>query len=254
MFTAPDEAHYQRQYLDWITRAWAATGQEPPRTVLDLGCGQGRLLIPLARRHPASECAGVDLSTHAVTQARDYAAREGVTNVRFRDIRIEQALAEAAPESVELVIMTEVTLFMPEWRRALDRMSEVVRPGGLMAVAFRSQYFDALCVAQTRRWEQVDTLLQARKGKLFGGDTVFTWQTSGEIRRLIEDEFGFELLELVGIGCCSGISGDPHAEIVRPSVLGATEAADLLRLELALARDVPDAGRYLLAVARKPSA
>jgi hypothetical protein len=68
---------------------------------------------------------------------------------------------------------------------------------------------------------------------------------------LIRDH-GLDLLELCGIGVCSGIPGDPHDHIVQPSQLDSGEKDHLMRLELELGRSVPDAGRYMLTVARKP--
>ncbi len=60
-----------------------------------------------------------------------------------------------------------------------------------------------------------------------------------------------ELLELVGIGCCSGLEDDPFAGFARPSLLSENERNQLMRLETALGPMLPDAGRYLLAAARK---
>ena len=94
-----------------------------------------------------------------------------------------------------------------------------------MCVAFRPQYFDALRLAQLRLFENTALLLEQRNGYLFGDDTVFTWQSSAEIRNLIERELHMQLLHLVGIGCCSGIAGDPHELIARPSRLAQAAAA-----------------------------
>lgn len=252
MFAAPDELHYQRQYLHWISSAWSERSAGAPAKILDLGCGQGRLLIPLAKMFPAAQCLGVDLSKTAIQQAQQYAAQEGVPQIVFRESSIESALAGLKDESVDLLIMTEVTFFMPGWRAALDEVRRVLRAGGMVAVAFRSLYFDGLCLVRGRRWEQFDRLLNGRNGAIFGGETIFTWQTAEEIRQIIKQELRLELRVLAGIGCCSGLPGDPHDQIARPSLLGAEEAAALLRLELAVARDVPDAGRYMLAIATRP--
>lgn len=253
MFAAPDEVHYQRQYLHWISSVLTDLGREDPASIMDLGCGQGRLLIPLAKMFPQAKCLGMDLSATAIQQAKEYAMREEVPRIVFCETSIEEALAAQEDESVDLLIMTEVTFFMPGWRSALDDVRRVVRAGGVIAVAFRSLYFDGLCLARGRRWEQVDRLIAERKGRIFGGETIFTWQTAEEVRRLFTNDLGMELRLLAGIGCCSGLMGDPHDQIARPSLLSADEAAALLKLELAVARDAPDAGRYMLAIATRPT-
>lgn len=49
--------------------------------VLDLGCGLGRLAIPLAELRPAAQIVGVDVSPAMLEQA--HAAAAGVANVEF---------------------------------------------------------------------------------------------------------------------------------------------------------------------------
>ena len=62
-----------------------------------------------------------------------------------------------------------------------------------------------------------------------------------------------DLLELRAIGVCSGILGDePHGHIVMSSQLDSMAQDHLMKQELGLSRSVPDAGRYILAVAQKP--
>lgn len=64
------------------------TGDLPERLragirVADIGCGTGHAANLLAAAYPASEFIGYDIGTDAIAQARDEAARMGLTNVRF---------------------------------------------------------------------------------------------------------------------------------------------------------------------------
>jgi len=68
---------------------------------------------------------------------------------------------------------------------------------------------------------------------------------------LFVNKYRLELLELRGLGVCSGIPGDPHDSICQPSQLTIEERDKLMELELELGKTVPDAGRYILAVLRK---
>jgi hypothetical protein len=134
----------------------------------------------------------------------------------------------------------------------MAEIMRVLRPGALLLMSFRSQYFDALYLVRGRLWHNMGMLLEKRRGHIFDGLVEFSWQTSEEIRSLLTCGHGLELLEQCGIGVCSGIPGDPHDHIVRPSQLDSGEKNHLMELELELGRNVPDAGRYILVVAKKP--
>jgi ubiquinone/menaquinone biosynthesis C-methylase UbiE len=51
--------------------------------VLDVGCGQGRVILRLAELYPNSRFQGIDLSAEALGHARAAAADGGLTNVEF---------------------------------------------------------------------------------------------------------------------------------------------------------------------------
>ena len=51
--------------------------------VLEVGCGDGGNLVPMAYGLPASEFMGIDLATDAIEAARAFAQRAGVSNVAF---------------------------------------------------------------------------------------------------------------------------------------------------------------------------
>ena len=52
--------------------------------VLELGCGEGANLIPMAYGYPNSEFVGLDLSGHAIDQASKHVATLGLNNIDFR--------------------------------------------------------------------------------------------------------------------------------------------------------------------------
>ncbi len=51
--------------------------------VLDVGCGQGRIMTRLAELYPNSRFTGLDLSTEATAYANQQAAAKGLTNIEF---------------------------------------------------------------------------------------------------------------------------------------------------------------------------
>ncbi len=250
MVAAPDEPFYAEQY--W--RAILPHLETLPKSAkaLDLGCSQGRFTTRLATLFSDGRVVGCDLSADAIDEAKNYAAAGSVGNIDFRVQSIVDCVKEFNQESMDVVVMTEVTIFYPEWEEDFPEIIRTLKPGGILIVSFRSQYFDALCVTRNRLWESVEPVLRDRKGAIFDSSIVFTWQTSAEIKRLFVEKHGLELLELCGIGVCSGIPGDPHDHISRPSQLNYSERERLMELETELGKSVPDGGRYILAVARTP--
>jgi SAM-dependent methyltransferase len=56
---------------------------KPGNTILDLGCGIGRLTLPLATRYPDTAFVGLDISPRMVTLARNNAKARRLRNARF---------------------------------------------------------------------------------------------------------------------------------------------------------------------------
>ena len=52
--------------------------------VLELGCGRGGNLVPMAAQFPQSDFLGIDLSADSIRQASETAAAFGLRNLAFR--------------------------------------------------------------------------------------------------------------------------------------------------------------------------
>ena len=110
---------------------------QPGAQVLDLGCGQGRVAVPLARRGFA--VTGVDPSRDWLAAARTWAELEGV-DTRFIEADVRSLSEEAFGAEAEFdAVLSIGTLFQtavgfPECReeaeRLLDRVSRALKPGG----------------------------------------------------------------------------------------------------------------------------
>lgn len=249
----PDEEYYARQYWGWISDHLDSAGTRRNARYLDLGCGQGRLSLKLAQwcAGDGGRVIGVDLSETAVAQARTYAAEAGLANVEYVAEDAATFVRSRADGEFEVVLLTEVVFFHPDFTRLLQETLRVLRPGRLLFVSFRPQYFHALSLVTSRMWQDCGRIVNERAGRILGGESYQTWQTSAEVRQMLEGQYGLELLALVAIGACSGIPGDPHAFLAKPSKLAAEEQENLMMLERSIAPSVPDAGRYMLAVARR---
>jgi len=93
---------------------------------------------------------------------------------------------QVAGNSLDFVIFTEVTFFLPSYRQVLKEIYRVLKPGGTAFVAFRSQYFYILLSARDRKWDSVEFALQKREGYLWGGQTWFSWQTKEDIDGILK--------------------------------------------------------------------
>lgn len=89
--------------------------------LLELGCGDGRNLIPMALALPGGEFSGVDLSENAIAQARDLARRAGAANVTFRCAD----LLELAPDygEYDFIVAHGIYSWVPDNVR--DRLMEI---------------------------------------------------------------------------------------------------------------------------------
>ncbi|MBJ6765468.1 class I SAM-dependent methyltransferase [Myxococcaceae bacterium JPH2] len=123
-----------RRGADTLPSSYACLATEVPddgrpRTVLDLGCGDGTLLALLAQqRTPGLTLFGLDLSAHELTGAR---ARLGdaatllqgrAQTLPFADASIDRVLSHLA-----LMLMDDVETVLTEVRR-------VLKPGGQVSV------------------------------------------------------------------------------------------------------------------------
>ncbi len=79
----------------------------PAETILDFGCGIGILTTYYARHHPNRSFLGLDRSGHSIDIARQWAAKLGLTNVRFECHDLD---AEPFSGRYDLIIATHALL------------------------------------------------------------------------------------------------------------------------------------------------
>lgn len=128
--------------IDWYIHLAEVAG---PR-VLELGCGSGRLLAPLAAA--GKRVVGVDSSAAMLRRAR---ARLQSAITRGQVVLVQgnmQDLSELGPESFDLVILPLNGLLHVDdhgsQRHVLEQAAGVLRPGGLLAVDVLHAVPDAL--------------------------------------------------------------------------------------------------------------
>src|SRR5262249_21667120 len=133
--------------------------------IIDLGCGTGRLLVPLAKK--GFDVVGIDLSEEMLRAARGKAQRAGVgvRLVKANLVRLE-ALADAEFDCAACLFSTLGMIAGAAYRRqAVGHVFRLLRPGGMFVLHVHNRWFNFWDRAG-RRWLLADmaSSLRGREG------------------------------------------------------------------------------------------
>jgi SAM-dependent methyltransferase len=109
-----------------------AAAIEPGSHVLDVGCGAGRTSREIARLAPDGLVTGIDLSSRLVDEARARAAREGLTNVEFR--QADAQVADLGTARYDRVVSRNGVMFFGDPVAAFANFAKALRPGGALVL------------------------------------------------------------------------------------------------------------------------
>jgi SAM-dependent methyltransferase len=106
--------------------------------VLELGCGRGGNLIPMAAQYPGSAFVGIDLSGSAIAHARASAAELGLDNLAFHHRDIMAVTAELG--RFDYIIVHGVYSWVPERvrERIIAIFDELLAPQGVAYVSYNA--------------------------------------------------------------------------------------------------------------------
>jgi ubiquinone/menaquinone biosynthesis C-methylase UbiE len=134
---------------------------------LDMGCGRGAVLLPLAQAVSPGRVVGVDVSPAMVALAAEAASGLGLANVEV------MAGSAQAPDPAlgpfDGIASSLVLFFLPEPLEALRAWLPLLRPGGQVGVTTFGK--------MDGRWEHVDAVLAPympqRDARTSGGEGPF---------------------------------------------------------------------------------
>ena len=245
MTREPSEDYYARMYLHFIREDLRDRFGGGKVSILDFGCGQGRLSIPLAGE--GHRVTGVDISTEAIGRAEENARQEGVT-VSWHAGGID-SLPRAFPKGIfDVLLCTEVLYMAEDPVPLLEGLLEYLRPGGMVLLSLRTRYYYLLKAVRERDWPTARMVAGETSGTL--GGIGFNWHTEESAAAMLAGA-GARPVRCLGVGISSGIPGDPLAAICTPSDLPPGEQQALREIELLLAGDYAGNGRYLYIAAEK---
>lgn len=111
-----------RPFFDLVGRI----GAEPPRRVVDLGCGSGELTATLAERWPEATVLGIDSSPAMIERAGAYASdRLSLAVMDIANWRMEPA--------VDVVVSNAALQWVPDHRELIMAWAEEASPGTWLA-------------------------------------------------------------------------------------------------------------------------
>lgn len=100
--------------------------------VLDVGCGDGRLTMALARKVPSGEVLGIDSSADMIAHARAVHSETDSPNLRFLPM---DARRIKLPSRYDLVFSNAALHWIPDHPAFLRGAADVLRPGGRLMVS-----------------------------------------------------------------------------------------------------------------------
>jgi ubiquinone/menaquinone biosynthesis C-methylase UbiE len=96
---------------------------------VDLGCGAGQLVMEMARKAPALQMTGIDLSEKMLADARQSIQRVGLEDqVDFRLGNVEEI--PFPDQSLDLVISTASLHHWTDPVKVLNEIDRILKPGG----------------------------------------------------------------------------------------------------------------------------
>lgn len=106
--------------------------------VLELGCGRGGNLIPMAFQYPQARFVGIDLSGASIAQAKANAAEFALANLDFQHRDIMDAGAELG--SFDYIIVHGVYSWVPDpvRRKIVALFGELLAPRGVAYVSYNA--------------------------------------------------------------------------------------------------------------------
>lgn len=106
---------------------------EPAMTVLDAGCGPGRLAIPIAQKIGGQgTVVAMDLQEGMLSRLQDKMRAAGVANIEFLHAGLGQG--RLAKNRFDRALLVTVLGEIPDRHAALQEIFDALKPGGILSI------------------------------------------------------------------------------------------------------------------------
>lgn len=197
-----------------------------PGTLIDLGCGTGRLVEAFAKRQFHTIAVDLSLPMLRVVGEKAQAARLPIDRLLANMVQLD-CLADACADYCIIMFSSLGMVAGSENRRqVLHQVRRILKPGGRFALHVHNRWYN-LFDPQGRRWLFASMLGRYRSVGLEPGDKVFEYRripqmrlhlfTWSELRGML-DRAGFKIRTVVPLDT------DRQRELPRPWLLGRIRA------------------------------
>jgi trans-aconitate 2-methyltransferase len=121
--------HISTPQISWGVKVLDRLKLRGDETVIDAGCGTGRLTADLLERLPQGKVIAVDLSRNMLDAAQDYLAPFG-DRVTFLQADLQEIGASIVRAPVDLVLSTAAFHWVLDHDRLFAGLFDVLKPGG----------------------------------------------------------------------------------------------------------------------------
>ena len=239
MTTAPAEQYYADIYLHFIRNDLQLHFGERKISILDAGCGQGRISLPLAAE--GHTVTGLDLSPDVIEKAQSYAKQSGL-NIEYFVSDLNNIDSFHSGRKYDCIICLEVLYMSKDPLKILKSFLNLLKKDGLLIVSLRTRYYYQLQAIFDKRMDY--PVFDVTRDGGFANGLYFNWITRHKWFEVC-DSLGLNPKFCYGIGIFSGIYGDPLANICIPSNLSDCDRQNLKKNELSYAEAHADYGRYI---------
>jgi ubiquinone/menaquinone biosynthesis C-methylase UbiE len=106
---------------------------QPGMRVLDIGCGPGRLTIPMADKvGPKGDVVAIDIQPHMLRRAQEKAKHAGLSNISFHEVKMGDGKLDFG--QFDWAILVTVLGEIPDREAALREVFSALKAGGVLSV------------------------------------------------------------------------------------------------------------------------
>ncbi|MBX3288697.1 MAG: class I SAM-dependent methyltransferase [Acidobacteria bacterium] len=160
-FGAMDRMYRFQRYFYDATRKFYLLGRDrllsemeimPGQNVLEAGCGTGRNLLMLARRHRDTRFFGLDASSVMLETAEAKAVAKRLENVSYNvaladDFSYDKTFGLAEP--FDIIYFSYSISMIPPWRESIENALKNLKPGGSLYIV---DFYDQKGLPAWFRW------------------------------------------------------------------------------------------------------